>query len=142
MDKMKSIKSAAYGFAADVACGANEVIDKVTKPVNKAMIYGMTAVMTSVPFLMEAHADSNTLFSNAENALKDVFKGITGIVNIASAVCAIIALMFLIFSKNQRSVESAKEWLKRIAIGFVCINCLGWIIDGLKGFTNGGEYNA
>lgn len=128
MSKLRSIESA---------------MCKITSPVNKAMIYATTAVMSFAPFLIEANADgADALFGRATEALQKVLNGLTSVVNIVAAVCAIIALLFLIFSKSQRAVESAKEWLKRIVVAWVAVNCMGWIFDFFVNLTAGGGLNT
>lgn len=138
MGKLNSLKAKFAGTVNDIALSAYDAKQKVVSPVNKAMVYGMTAVMATAPFLMNANADGG-LFGNAKGALINVFSGIVSIGNIVGIVCGAIALLFLIFSKNQRSVESAKEWLKRIVIGLIAINCLGWIWGMIDEITQGGN---
>lgn len=115
---------------------------KKNELVTKAFVYGSSAMAMVSPMFMGSVYASGDLFGAAKTALSSVYNQILGIVNIVAVVCAAIALLFLIFSKNQRAVESSKEWLKRIAIAWIAINCLGWIIGTLETWVAGGKYSG
>lgn len=107
----------------------------------KAFIYSSSIMVMATPMLMNVYA-SGDLFSAAKTAFSSIYNSLLSIVNIVAIVCAVIALLLLIFSKNQRTVESSKEWLKRIVIAWIAINCMGWIVATLTDWVAGGKYNA
>lgn len=109
--------------------------------ITKAFIYGSSVMAVATPMLMNVYADGN-LFDAAKRAFGSIYNSLLGIVNIVAIVCAVIALLLLIFSKNQRTVESSKEWLKRIVIAWIAINCMGWIVTTLTDWVAGGKYNV
>ena len=143
MGKLNSLKAKFAGTVNDIALSAYDAKQKTISPVNKAMVYGMTAVMLVSMFAIGASASGlGDITTSATTALNNVLNSISTILDITAAVCAGIALMFLIFSKNQRAVESAKEWLKRIAIGLVAWHGLGLIFSFLTSLTPGGDIQS
>ena len=47
----------------------------------------------------------------------------------------------LVGSRNQRSVDEATSWLKRIVITWIILNSLGFIVAYLQPLISGGNYN-
>lgn len=44
-------------------------------------------------------------------------------------------------SRNQRAVDEATSWLKRIIITWIVLNSLGFIVAYLKPLVTGGNYS-
>ena len=54
---------------------------------------------------------------------------------------AAIALLVRMISRNQRAVDEATSWLKRIVITWIVLNSLGFIVAYLQPLISGGNYN-
>jgi len=54
---------------------------------------------------------------------------------------AAIALLVRMISRNQRAVDEATSWLKRIVITWIILNSLGFIVAYLQPLISGGNYN-
>jgi len=93
--------------------------------------------------LMVTHtlAADNTIWTQISAAVKDVYGQILGISTLIAVTAAAIALIVRMVSRNQRAVDEATSWLKRIVITWVVLNSLGFIIAYLQGFLTGGQYN-
>lgn len=72
----------------------------------------------------------------------DVYDKILGISTIVAVVCAAIALVIRMVSKNQRSVDEATQWLKRIVITWIVLNGLGFIVAYITPLVEGGKYEV
>jgi len=75
-----------------------------------------------------ATATVDSIFQNATTALEGVFRNLLLVVNPAAALFLVIAFLMRMFSKNQRTVEDANSWIKRILISVALINAVGFII--------------
>ena len=57
-------------------------------------------------------------------------------------VCAAVALLLMNFSKNGKTVDDSRAWLKRIAITWAILNGLGFIMAYVTPFFSGGQWTA
>ena len=55
---------------------------------------------------------------------------------------AAIALLVRMISRNQRAVDEATSWLKRIVVTWIILNSLGFIVAYLQPLIQGGNYNG
>lgn len=83
-----------------------------------------------------------TIWTKVSEAVRDVYGQILGISTIVAVTAAAIALLVRMISRNQRAVDEATTWLKRILITWLILNTLGFIIAYLQGFITGGRYTA
>ena len=63
------------------------------------------------------------------------------IVYVAVTVAA-IALIVRMVSRNQRAVDEATSWLKRIVVTWIVLNTLGFIVAYLQPLIAGGQYTG
>ena len=82
------------------------------------------------------------MWSKADTILKDVYGKILGISTIAAIVTASVALLLMNFSKSGRTVDESRAWLKRIAISWVILNGLGFILAYVTPFFSDGKWNG
>ena len=59
---------------------------------------------------------------------------------IAAVVTAAIALLLMNFSKNGKTVDESRAWLKRIIISWAILNGLGFIMAYVSPLMAGGTY--
>jgi len=72
------------------------------------------------------------VFTRANNAMQGVLRQIRMISSIIAALFLTIAFLLKMFSKNQRTVDEANTWIKRIAIAWACINAVGFILTFIQ----------
>lgn len=82
------------------------------------------------------------MWSKADTILKDVYGKILGISTIAAIVTASVALLLMNFSKSGRTVDESRAWIKRIAISWVILNGLGFILAYVTPFFSDGKWNG
>ncbi len=80
------------------------------------------------------------MWSKASEIMNSVYTRILGISTIAAVVTASVALLLMNFSKNGRTVDDSRAWLKRIIITWCIINGLGFIMAYVTPFFQGGQY--
>jgi len=82
------------------------------------------------------------MWTKAEAIMKDVYGKILGISTIAAIVTASVALLLMNFSKSGKTVDESRTWLKRIAISWVILNSLGFILAYVTPFFSDGKWNG
>ena len=87
-------------------------------------------------------AAGNDMWTKASEIMKDVYSNVVMISTIAAIVTAAIALLLMNFSKNGRTVDESRAWLKRIIITWVILNGLGFIMAYLTPLFSGGKWEG
>lgn len=87
-------------------------------------------------------AGGTTLWTKAEELMKDVYSKILSISTIAAIVTAAVALLMMNFSRSGRTVDESRAWLKRIVITWIILNSLGFIMAYITPFFAGGQWTA
>ena len=59
-----------------------------------------------------------------------------------AVTAAAVALLVRMISRNQRAVDEATSWLKRIVVTWVVLNTLGFIVAYLQPLIAGGKYTG
>ena len=67
-----------------------------------------------------------TIWTKANEIMKDVYNQIILISTIAAVVTASVALLMMNFSKSGKTVDESRAWLKRIVITWAILNGLGF----------------
>jgi heme/copper-type cytochrome/quinol oxidase subunit 2 len=94
-----------------------------------------TAIAASAPA-------GETIWTKAKAIMQDVYSQILTISTIAAVVTAAVALMLMNFSKNTRTVDESRAWLKRIIISWAILNGLGFIMAYVTPFFTGGKWTG
>ncbi len=97
----------------------------------------LSAVGASVLPVMAANV---TIWDKLSSMLTDIYGKILGISTIVAVVVAAVALVIRMVSRNQRAVDEATQWLKRIVITWIILNSLGFIVTYIKPLVDGGNY--
>ena len=82
------------------------------------------------------------MWTKATEIMKDVYSQVVAISTIAAVVTAAVALLLMNFSKNGKTVDESRAWLKRIIISWAILNGLGFIMAYVTPFFAGGTYTA
>ena len=70
-----------------------------------------------------------------------IYGQLVGISTIVAVTMAAVALLVRMISRNQRAVDEATSWLKRIVVTWVILNTLGFIVAYLQPLVQGGNYS-
>ena len=82
------------------------------------------------------------MWTKATEIMKDVYSQVVAISTIAAVVTAAVALLLMNFSKNGKTVDESRAWLKRIIVSWAILNGLGFIMAYVTPFFAGGTYVA
>lgn len=83
---------------------------------------------------------ADTIWTQFSAVMKDIYGKLLGISTIIGVTAATIALLVRMISRNQRAVDEATSWLKRITVTWIILNTLGFIIAYLSPWFQGGQY--
>ena len=83
---------------------------------------------------------SGTIWTQFSNVMKDIYGKLLGVSTIIAVTSATIALLVRMISRNQRAVDEATTWLKRITVTWIILNTMGFIIAYLQPWISGGQY--
>ena len=72
------------------------------------------------------------VFTRANTAMQGVLRQVRLISSIVAALFLTLAFLMKMLSKNQRTVDEANTWIKRIAIAWACINAVGFILTFIQ----------
>lgn len=87
------------------------------------------AIMATVAPVFAEDAD---IFARIKTMLMDIYDKIFGITTVIAVLAATVALVMRMTSSNQRTVDTATTWLKRIIISWVLINSMTYIVTYLN----------
>ncbi len=97
----------------------------------------VSAALVSVQPVM-----ADTIWERFSTIMRDVYGEIVAISTIVAVTVAAIALVVRMVSRNQRAVDEATSWLKRIVITWIVLNSLGFVVAYLQPLISGGNYTG
>lgn len=107
----------------------------------KCLFVAFMVVCLITVMSMQAFAATD-MWTKATQIMKDVYGEIVAISTIAAVVTAAVALLLMNFSKNSRTVDESRAWLKRIIISWAILNGLGFIMAYITPLFAGGTYTT
>ncbi len=104
---------------------------------------GMASVtMLSLQPVLATATGTSTIWNRFSTILKDVYGQVVAISTIVAVTVAAIALLIRMISRNQRAVDEATNWLKRIVVTWIILNSLGFVVAYLQPLIQGGNYTG
>lgn len=97
----------------------------------------MSAALISLQPVM-----ADTIWDRFSTIMRDVYGQVVGISTIVAVTVAAIALIVRMISRNQRAVDEATSWLKRIVVTWIVLNSLGFVVAYLQPLIAGGSYTG
>lgn len=101
----------------------------------------ITSIMMSVVPVFAAPG-SMDIWDKLKSMMLDVYDQILSISTITAIVVAAIALIIRMVSRNQRAVDEATQWIKRVVITWIILNSLGFIVTYISPLVDGGKYTG
>ena len=83
---------------------------------------------------------SDTIGTKFSTVMKDIYGQLVGISTIIAVTAAAVALLVRLISRNQRAVDEATSWLKRIVVTWLILNTLGFIVAYIQPWVARGQY--
>lgn len=81
---------------------------------------------------------AETIWDRFSSIMQDIYGQVVAISTIVAVTVAAIALIVRMVSRNQRAVDEATSWLKRIVVTWIVLNTLGFIVAYLQPLIAGG----
>ena len=106
------------------------------------LLYASFLTPTMLPLLTVQAFAADTIWTKASEIMKDVYGQVLGISTVAAIVTVSVALILMNFSRNGRTVDESREWIKRIVITWAVLNSLGFIMAYVTPFFQGGNWTA
>ena len=104
--------------------------------------YWSLVSMCTALILMLQPIMAESIFDRFSTIMKDVYGEIVGISTVVGVVAAAVALLVRMISRNQRAVDEASSWLKRIIVTWIVLNTLGFAVAYLQPLIAGGNYGG
>lgn len=104
-------------------------------------IIGVLAAMLIVVQPVLA-AETETIWDRFSTIMRDFYGQIVAISTIVAVTMAAVALIVRLVSRNQKAVDEATAWLKRIVITWIILNSLGFIVAYIQPLITGGNYGG
>lgn len=105
----------------------------------KKTFWLMVNALCCITFVMQP-VFADTIFDRFSTIMRDIYGQVIGISTIVAVTMASIALIVRMVSRNQRAVDEATGWLKRIVITWIILNSLGFVVAYLQPLIAGGQY--
>lgn len=102
-----------------------------------SMVGAACALIISVQLVM-----AETIWDRFSAIMQDIYGQLVAISTIVAVTVAAIALIVRMISRNQRAVDEATSWLKRIVVTWIVLNTLGFIVAYLQPLISGGQYTG
>lgn len=102
-----------------------------------SMVGAACALIISVQPVM-----AETIWDRFSAIMQDIYGQLVAISTIVAVTVAAIALIVRMISRNQRAVDEATSWLKRIVVTWIVLNTLGFIVAYLQPLISGGQYTG
>ena len=100
--------------------------------------YGLFGLLLTLLFsfgfadIVLASDPGQQVFTRANTAMQGVLRQVRLISSVVAALFLTLAFLMKMLSKNQRTVDEANTWIKRIAIAWACINAVGFILTFIQ----------
>ena len=118
---------------------AAELISRITTITVSSPDRQPTTVRMLIASMAAPAAD---IWSRFSTIMQDVYGEIVAISTIVAVTVAAVALVVRMVSRNQRAVDEATSWLKRIVITWIILNSLGFVVAYLQPLIEGGSYTG
>ena len=99
-----------------------------------------SAAMRSIHPVFATGAGTSTIWNRFSTILQDIYGQVVAISTIVAVTVGAIALLIRMISRNQRAVDEATNWLKRIIVTWIILNSMGFIVAYLQPLIQGGNY--
>ena len=108
--------------------------------IRRIIYWSLVALSLALILTLQPVFAADTIWTKFSEVMKDIYGKLLGISTIIAVTAATIALLVRMISRNQRAVDEATTWLKRITVTWIILNTLGFIIAYLQPWFAGGQY--
>jgi hypothetical protein len=132
-----------FGAFALSGSGPGELEDTPARAARFRRILYWSLVAVAAAFILSLQpALAADVWTEFTKIMKDIYGKLVGISTIVAVTASAVALLVRMISRNQRAVDEASSWLKRILVTWVVLNTLGFIVAYLQPLIAGGGYTG
>jgi len=102
--------------------------------------YWSLVMVCAVLILMLQPVAAETLWDRFSTIMRDVYGNLVAISTIVGVTAAAVALLVRMISRNQRAVDEATSWLKRIIVKRRCVDETNPGLARTQWFCNDSQY--
>lgn len=102
----------------------------------------VVALLAIIICIRPVMAAEETMWDRFSTIMNDFYGKLLGISTIVAVTMAAIALIIRMVSKNQKTVDEATAWIKRIVITWIILNSIGLIVAYIQPLIAGGNYGG
>lgn len=106
------------------------------------VVYWTLVGVVAVVFVSIQPVMAETVWDRFSTIMRDVYAQIITISTIVAVTAAAVALVVRMVSRNQRAVDEATSWLKRIVVTWIILNSLGFIVAYIQPLLSGGNFGG
>lgn len=119
-------------------------MEKQGKKIKASVVIYWTLVGIACVLLVSVHPvmAAETVWDRFSTIVRDFYAQILAISTIVAVTVAAVALIVRMVSRNQKAVDEATAWLKRIVITWIILNSLGLIVAYIQPLIAGGNYTG
>lgn len=119
------------------------MVERLGKAKNRlTTAYWSAVAMLTSAMIATQPVMADTIWDRFSTIMKDIYGKLVAISTIVAVTVAATALIVRMVSRNQRAVDEATSWLKRIVITWIVLNSLGFIVAYLQPLVAGGQYSG
>lgn len=107
----------------------------------KTAYWSLVGTASAMLVSMQPVMAADNIWSRFSKIMQDIYGELVAISTIVAVTMAAVALLVRMMSRNQRAVDEATQWLKRIVVTWIILNSLGFIVAYLQPLISGGNYS-
>lgn len=107
----------------------------------KTAYWSLVGTASAMLVSMHPVMAADNIWSRFSKIMQDIYGELVAISTIVAVTMAAVALLVRMMSRNQRAVDEATQWLKRIVVTWIILNSLGFIVAYLQPLISGGNYS-
>ena len=111
-----------------------------TANIRRIVYWSFVALTMAILISLQPVFAADTIWTKFSDVMKDIYGKLLGVSTIIAVTAATVALLVRMISRNQRAVDEATTWLKRITVTWIILNTLGFSIAYLTPWFAGGQY--
>jgi len=113
---------------------------KKKKNLSVIAYWSVVSVVLAALICVQPVMAAETVWDRFSSIMRDFYGKIVTISTIVAVTVAAVALIVRMVSRNQKAVDEATAWIKRIVITWIILNSLGFIVAYIQPLLAGGNF--
>jgi putative copper export protein len=118
------------------------MLGKKEMKVGTLVYWSAMSIIFAVLICVQPVMAAETMWDRFSAIMRDFYGQIVAVSTIVAVTMAAVALVVRMVSRNQKAVDEATAWLKRIVITWIILNSLGFIVAYIQPLIAGGNFGG